>query len=84
MEIKDLKKLQYVRAAAADGQARQTRIDAGLTQGEIAKAVGVAQSTVAQWENGARRPRGASGLRYAVVLKALQGTRAATTTKDDG
>ncbi|MFI0406489.1 helix-turn-helix transcriptional regulator [Actinomadura sp. 3N508] len=83
MEIKDLKKLKAVRAAAADGQARKTRVDAGVTQGEVAEAVGVAQSTVAQWERGARRPRGLVALRYAAVLKALE-DGAPTPSKDDG
>ncbi|MDL4815490.1 helix-turn-helix transcriptional regulator [Actinomadura opuntiae] len=83
MEIRDLKRLHYVRAAAASGRARQTRVAAELTQGEIAKAVGVAQPTVAQWENGNRTPRGAAALRYAAVLESLERTLAAA-AKDAG
>lgn len=63
--------LRRVRADAKAGRARQARLDAGLTQEEIAEAIGVDQSTVSSWELGRRRPRGPAGLRYAHVLKKL-------------
>lgn len=36
---------------------KQKRLAAGLTQVELAKLVGVGQSTVAQWERGLISPR---------------------------
>lgn len=73
MTITDLARLQRVRAAAANGRACQVRQQAGLTQLEIAEAVGVAQPTVALWESGKRVPRGAAALRYAEALETLEG-----------
>jgi DNA-binding XRE family transcriptional regulator len=84
MEIRDLKRLHYIRAAAASGRARQTRLDTDLTQGEIAQAVGVAQPTVALWETGKRVPRGKAALRYAAVLESLEKALATTAAKDAG
>jgi transcriptional regulator with XRE-family HTH domain len=37
---------------------KQARSDAGLTQAELAKAVGVTLRTVQNWEAGTRRPFG--------------------------
>jgi DNA-binding XRE family transcriptional regulator len=72
MEIKDLERLRRIRANAATGRARETRLNAGLTQDEIAQTVGVAQTTVALWETGKRVPRGMKALRYALILEALE------------
>lgn len=36
---------------------KQLRIDNGLTQGELAKALNVGQSTIAMWERGDRVPK---------------------------
>ncbi|MFK4037618.1 helix-turn-helix transcriptional regulator [Nonomuraea wenchangensis] len=72
MTITDLARLRRVRAAAASGRARELRQAAGLTQAEIAAAVGVAQPTVALWETGQRVPRGAAALRYAKAVEALE------------
>jgi transcriptional regulator with XRE-family HTH domain len=72
MTITDLARLTRVRVAAANGRARALRQAAGLTQAEIAAAVGVAQPTVALWESGRRVPRGAAALRYAEALETLE------------
>ena len=44
------------------------RRDLDLTQRELAKRIGAQQSTVARWELGSHRPRGA----YLKALKELQ------------
>lgn len=72
MTITDLARLQRVRAAAANGRAREVRKRAGLTQAEIADAIGVSQPTIGLWETGKRVPRGAPALRYAEALETLE------------
>lgn len=71
MTNRDLERLRIARAACRTGQARQLRQGAGLSQSEIAAAVGVAQPTVAMWETGQRVPRGTPALRYAAILERL-------------
>jgi DNA-binding transcriptional regulator YiaG len=39
---------------------RALRVRLGLTQRELADAIGVRQQTVSEWETGMYRPRGAS------------------------
>jgi putative transcriptional regulator len=39
---------------------KQLRLRLGLNQAQFGKKVGVAQNTVAQWENGQTRPRGSA------------------------
>ena len=36
---------------------KKTRLDAGLTQIEVAEKLGVAQAQYARWENGGRNPK---------------------------
>jgi len=55
------------------GAARATRENAGLTTGDMGRAVGVDSSTVWRWERGIRRPRGAAALRYGSLLQRLRG-----------
>lgn len=55
----------------ATGVARQIRIEAGLSQAELANAVGVHKMTVHKWEHKKQRPRGEAALRYAEILDEL-------------
>ena len=71
MTEQDLLLLRSAREDARNGTARQARLDAGLTQAEIAVTLGVNQATVASWETGRRRPRGEVALRYARLLRKL-------------
>lgn len=71
----DVLLLSQVRAAASSGRARQARKTAGITQAELAAALGVSQTTVALWETGRRRPRGEAALKYARVLRRLASER---------
>ena len=53
---------------------RQARLSRGLSQGQIARAIGVAQTTVGRWERNAIRP---SGRRLEALAKVLRTTPAA-------
>lgn len=59
------------RQAARSGDAGRIRLAAGLSQAEIARAVGVTASAVSQWEAGNRRPRGDTARRYAHLIDVL-------------
>jgi transcriptional regulator with XRE-family HTH domain len=48
---------------------KQKRLDARLTQAELARLIGVGQSAVAQWEAGTNNPRLVVLKRMAEVLK---------------
>lgn len=52
--------------------ARMIRVKAGVSQGRLAQEVQVHRMTVARWESGERRPRGATLARYAAVLEQLR------------
>lgn len=69
--------LRHGRAALAAGTARATREAAGLSQGEVAAAVGVSPAAVALWEAGQRRPRGEAGAAYGRLLRELEEANAA-------
>lgn len=48
---------------------RSERIRRGITQVELAKFIGVGQSTVAMWETGNSIPRGKTLIKLAEVLE---------------
>lgn len=52
--------------------ARMIRIKAGVSQERLAREIDVHRMTVARWESGQRRPRGAVLARYATVLEQLR------------
>lgn len=58
------------RRLAVTGRLAQLREDHGLTQAEIARALGVNASSVSRWESGELRPRPA---RAAALLELLDG-----------
>jgi transcriptional regulator with XRE-family HTH domain len=49
------------------------RRGAGATQDDVASELGVGRVTIARWEAGTRRPRGALRDRYAALLETLAG-----------
>lgn len=60
--------LALVRRLLASGEARRVREAAGLSRADIARDLGVDESTVQRWEVGVRSPRAEVALRYAAVL----------------
>ena len=48
---------------------KKARLEAGLTQIEIAEKLGVAQAQYARWENGGRNPRKGTVEKLAEILK---------------
>ena len=52
--------------------ARAIRESADVTQERVADALEVHRLTVARWESGERRPRGANRAAYARLLRELQ------------
>ncbi len=53
--------------------ARAIRVDAGVSQRRMALELGVHPVTLARWELGVMRPRGARRLAYATLLSELRG-----------
>jgi DNA-binding transcriptional regulator YiaG len=70
--LEPIAKLIEVRAAARSGKARQLREGAGISQAEVAAAVGVTRACVSRWEAGARKPGGQAAQRYAQLLELLK------------
>jgi transcriptional regulator with XRE-family HTH domain len=68
-QTSDVEVLIEVREACRSGKARQLRLAAGLTQGEIARACGVTDAAVTRWEAGDRRPTGERAVAYGRVLR---------------
>lgn len=58
--------------ARTQGRGRRIRESVGLSQSDLAHALGVRQSTLWRWENGQRQPTGALAIRYARLLRALE------------
>lgn len=68
---REVRALLAAREALLTGEAQERRRAAGLSQREFAAVAGISQQTVCAYEQQRRRPRGAAGTRYAVVLAAL-------------
>lgn len=75
--VSDVLELSRVRDAVLSGRAIELRETARLTQGEIARAIGVSPAAVSRWEAGERSPRGEPARRYGALLDALEMARAA-------
>jgi DNA-binding transcriptional regulator YiaG len=52
--------------------ARQLRLDAGLSQGRLARELNVTRVTVARWEAGTRHPRGELLVAYVRLLDSIR------------
>lgn len=68
----ELEDLLFAREAVRSGRAASTRKAAGLSQREVADAVGVTGTAVSLWESGKRTPRGAVGRAYGRLLRELE------------
>lgn len=73
----ELALISEIREALADGTAMKRRQAARISQGEIAEASGVGQSTVSGWENNHRRPKADHALAYGRALAAAERKRLA-------
>lgn len=67
----DVVLLMEARAAAASGAARWLRRAAGLSQREMAEAIGRTPGAVSLWEHGERKPCGDAAIRYAQILRVI-------------
>jgi DNA-binding transcriptional regulator YiaG len=66
-----LARAEKLRTMPAPGMRRRIRERAGLTQLDLAAALGVSRPAVSRWEAGQREPRGELGLRYVEILDRL-------------
>jgi transcriptional regulator with XRE-family HTH domain len=71
MDTDELILIAEARQAAKSGRGRRLREISGLSQLEVAAAVGVSQAAVAKWEAGERAPHGEPAIKWARVLRAM-------------
>lgn len=72
MEIVNVERLTWMRdLVATPGAVRAIRVGAGLSQAEVAAALGVTQTAMSRWERGQRVPRGKAAQDYARLLQRL-------------
>lgn len=64
-------RMQVRRDLPSPEQRRALRESAGLSQQELAEAIGVTRQAVSHWEAGIRNPRGAVLDRYVDAIRAL-------------
>lgn len=69
--IEEAQALTRVRRLLRSGQAQLIRLEAGLSQGEVARLLGVEPATVSRWEAGTRIPRGQLALDYVRLLESV-------------
>lgn len=74
MEARDL---------AQSGCGRRIRVASGLSQAEVAAAIGVSPVAISRWEAGERRPRGAGAVAYARLLRDLAARMVAAPSPND-
>lgn len=72
MSVSEIVAISSGRRAASDGALRRARVEAGLSQAELARALDVTPAAVSRWESGARRPRSTVARRLSAVLRALE------------
>jgi transcriptional regulator with XRE-family HTH domain len=75
--VRDAVLISRARLAAARGnQLREARERAGLTQSDVARAIGVSPAAVSRWEAGKRRPSAATAARLGRLLERLERAQA--------
>ncbi|GHC27044.1 MULTISPECIES: helix-turn-helix transcriptional regulator [Streptomyces rochei group] len=68
-----IRSLRHVRPELpAPPERRAIREAAGLTQAQVASAIGVSKQAIGLWESGLRTPRGPLLGRYVEALRAMQ------------
>lgn len=69
--VTEITLLMEAREAAQSGRAARLRSAAGLSQREVARAVGVTAGCITRWESGERRPTGQMAVEYGRVLREI-------------
>jgi DNA-binding XRE family transcriptional regulator len=67
------------RDAAISGRGARVRRSLGLSQSEVARAIGVSSACVCRWEGGNRAPQGDAATRYGALLRELVNSLSDTT-----
>ncbi|MER7927028.1 helix-turn-helix transcriptional regulator [Streptomyces sp. NPDC096057] len=65
-------RLRIRRELPSPEECRALRIASGITQGELATAIGVTRQAVTQYESGTRRPQGRTLDAYAEAIQTLR------------
>ena len=71
-KLKTTVELAKMRKLVRSGNAREIRLENGLSLYDVAGMIGVNPTSVYHWENGVCLPRGPHALKYARLLDALQ------------
>lgn len=66
-----IKVTRALRQLPSPEERRNIRLEAGISQQELAAALGASRVTLSRWESGTRRPRGEMAIRYARALERL-------------
>ncbi len=74
--LRVLARAQTARYALRTGLARELRQRAGLSQGDVARALGVDVGAVSRWEANKRKPTGAVGAAFLEFVASLVETAA--------
>jgi DNA-binding transcriptional regulator YiaG len=76
MSVSELTLAEHLQARQelpAPSRRREIRLAARVSQHLVARELGVTRAAVGYWETGRREPSGANLVRYASVLKMLEG-----------
>ena len=68
----DAIRIVKLRRSLKSGEAREVRERAGLSQADVARALGVHEMTLGGWERGQKVPRSTTALAYARLLDELR------------
>lgn len=71
MDHTDTLLLAKARRLASTGEALNIRLEAGLSVGDVARAIGGNVSTIWRWERGQRAPRGGAAIAWAQLMNEL-------------
>ncbi len=67
-----IRRIVEARRLFREGEATRIRTEAGISQAEFSKGVGVSPATISLWESGGRSPIGEHALKSWALLMTLQ------------